>query len=232
MHRIRAICFDLDNTLWDVWPAILRAEQEAYAFLVERYPRITARYSLDALRVERERVVQDEPQMRHDFTYLRKASVHRCAQAVGYAQPVAEEAFAVFYRARNSVVPYKEVPEVLTALRRRYRLFTLTNGNADLSAIGLDHHFEARFAARDVGALKPDTAAFNHVLQKSALNAEQILFVGDDPIADVQGARAIGMQPVWVNRTGALWSQEHGSQPQTIARLDELEPLLSPSQAG
>jgi putative hydrolase of the HAD superfamily len=227
MHRIRAICFDLDNTLWDVWPVILRAEQDMYAFLQDRYPRIAARYSVEALRAERERVVADEPQMRHDFTYLRKVSLQRCATAVGYREPVAEEAFAVFFRARNAVTPYKEVPQALTKLSQKYRLFTLTNGNADLSAIGLDHHFEARFAARDVGALKPAPTAFNHVLERTGLAAAQILFVGDDPVADVQGARAVGMQPVWVNRTGAMWSVEFGVQPTTVTHLEELDALLS-----
>src|SRR5687768_3620520 len=94
MRRISAICFDLDNTLWDVWPVIVRAEQEMYAFLQARYPRIAARYSVEALRAERERIVVDEPHMHHDFTYLRKASLKRCADAVGYCEPVAEEAFA------------------------------------------------------------------------------------------------------------------------------------------
>lgn len=226
MQPISAICFDLDNTLWDVWPAIVRAEQDMYAFIQERYPRLAARYSIDALRTERERVLDDEPHMRHDFTYLRKASLRRCADAVGYCEPVHEEAFSVFYKARNTVTLYQEVPAVLTKLRQRYRLFTLTNGNADLTAIGIDHHFEARFAARDVGALKPAVEAFQHVIAKTGIPAHQILFVGDDPVADVQGARAVGMRPVWVNRSGALWSAEHGVQPHTVTTLDQLETAL------
>ncbi len=226
MPSVSAICFDLDDTLWDVWPAIVRAEQEMYAFLQERYPRIALRYSVEALRAERERVAVDEPHMHHDFTYLRKASLKRCAEAVGYCEPAAEEAFAVFFRARNSVTLYQEVPAVLERLRRRFRLFTLTNGNADLAAIGIDHHFEARFAARDVGALKPAAAAFNHVLHRTQLNPEEFLFVGDDPVADVQGARAAGMRPIWVNRSGALWPAELGLQPETIATLNALESLI------
>jgi putative hydrolase of the HAD superfamily len=167
--------------------------------------------------------------MRHDFTYLRKASLHRCAQSVGYDAPAAEEAFAVFFRARNAVTLYQDVPAVLPRLRQRFRLFTLTNGNADLAVIGIDHHFEGRFAARDVGSLKPAASAFNHVIDKTQLAAHQILFVGDDPIADVQGARAVGMQPVWVNRTRALWSVTDGIQPPTVANLTELEQFLSAS---
>lgn len=227
MPPISAICFDLDNTLWDVWPAIVRAEQEMYAFLEQKYPRITSRYSVDALRAERARVVEEEVHMRHDFTYLRKVCLARVAKAVGYEDAVAEEAFDVFYRARNTVTLYHEVPGALARLKQRFRLFTLTNGNADLTLIGLGHFFEARFAARDVGALKPAAEAFNHVLAKTGLAAAEILYVGDDPIADVQGARAVGMRPIWVNRAGTLWSADHGVQPPTVTTLDQLEVLLS-----
>ncbi len=41
--KVRAICFDLDNTLWDVWPVIMRAEQKMYDFLAQRYPRVVAK---------------------------------------------------------------------------------------------------------------------------------------------------------------------------------------------
>src|SRR5215471_9209200 len=106
MREIHAICFDLDNTLWDVWPAILRAEQEMYAFLNERYPRVCAKYSIEGLRAARERVIHEEPHMSHDFTYLRLASLRRCADEVGYDASLAEEAFAIFFAARNAVTLY------------------------------------------------------------------------------------------------------------------------------
>jgi 2-haloalkanoic acid dehalogenase type II len=226
MRSILAICFDLDNTLWDVWPAIVRAEQEMYAFLSERYPRICAKYSIEGLRAARERVIADEPHMSHDFTYLRLASLRRCADEVGYEASLAEEAFAIFFAARNAVTLYQDAEHALPELRARYRLFSLTNGNADLRAIGLHDFFEHRFAAREVGALKPDPKAFRHVLEQTSLAPQQILFVGDDPVADIQGARSVGMQGVWMNRGGALWSTDWGPAPLSIAKLTELLPLL------
>jgi FMN hydrolase / 5-amino-6-(5-phospho-D-ribitylamino)uracil phosphatase len=227
MHRVTTIIFDLDNTLWDVWPVIVRAEQEMYGFLAERYPRVTAKYSVEALRSERERVAQDEPHMAHDFTYLRKASLKRCAQSVGYPESVAEEVFDVFYRARNSVTLYRDVLPALQQLQGRYRLFSLTNGNADLVAIGLSRYFDASFAARDVGVLKPNPAVFRHVLAHAQLDPEQALHVGDDPIADVQGARNVGMHSLWMNRDGSRWDPALGTHPVTLSKLDDLLNLLA-----
>jgi putative hydrolase of the HAD superfamily len=226
MHRVTAIIFDLDNTLWEVWPVIVRAEQAMYEFLAERYPRVTAKYSVEGLRTERERAAQDEPNMGHDFTYLRKASLQRCAQTVGYPEAMAEEAFAVFYRARNAVTLYRDVLPALKQLHGRYRLFSLTNGNADLKSIGLNHFFHASFAARDVGVMKPDPAVFRHVLEHAQLDPIQVLHIGDDPIADVQGARSVGMHSLWMNRDGARWDTALGSHPITVSKLDELVDML------
>jgi FMN hydrolase / 5-amino-6-(5-phospho-D-ribitylamino)uracil phosphatase len=233
MHRVTTIIFDLDNTLWDVWPVIVRAEQEMYAFLVEHYPRVAAKYSVEGLRTEREQVAKDEPHKGHDFTYLRRASLKRCAQAVGYDETMADEAFEVFYRARNAVTLYRDVLPALTQLHGRYRLLSLTNGNADLAAIGLKHYFDASFSAREVGVLKPDPAVFRHVLAHAQLDPQHVLHIGDDPIADVQGARKVGMHSLWMNRDGARWDHALGTHPITVSKLDELVALLpNTSQAA
>ena len=42
LSGIRGICFDLDNTFWDVMPVIERAEAAMYDFLALKYPRVTA----------------------------------------------------------------------------------------------------------------------------------------------------------------------------------------------
>jgi FMN hydrolase / 5-amino-6-(5-phospho-D-ribitylamino)uracil phosphatase len=225
-RSIRAICFDLDNTLWDVWPTLLRAEQAVYAFLTEHYPRIVHRYSLESLRAEREAAIRDHPEWAHDVTQIRVTAIQRCAESVGYGGLIGQQAFAVFIRERNVVTLYRESRKTLERLQRHYRLFTLTNGNADLNEIGISDYFEASFTARDVGALKPSTRAFEHVLTAAGLNADQLLHVGDDPIADVQGARSSGIHPVWLNRDGALWASEHGAEPTCITRLDELLSLI------
>ena len=56
LSNIRAVCFDLDNTLWDVWPVIQRAEQAMYDFLALRYPRVTAAMTVEMLREARDRI--------------------------------------------------------------------------------------------------------------------------------------------------------------------------------
>jgi putative hydrolase of the HAD superfamily len=224
--KVRAICFDLDNTLWDVWPVIIRAEQRMYDFLAQRYPRVVASMTLEMMRSAREQTAAAHPQMAHDFTFLRKQTLREHAREFGYAEAMAEEAFDAFIQARNEVDLYADVLPALEQLRGRYRLFTASNGNADLGKIGLAHFFERTIAARHVGALKPDPAIFHKVIEGTDLQAHEVVYVGDDPQLDVAGARGAGMHAVWIDRQGLQWPAEIAPPAYTIRSLTQLVDLL------
>ncbi len=224
--KVRAICFDLDNTLWDVWPVIMRAEQAMYDFLAARYPRVVANMTMEMMRSAREQTAAAHPQMRHDFTFLRKQTLLEHAREFGYAEAMAEEAFDAFITARNQVELYADVLPALEQLRTRYRLFTASNGNADIGKIGLGHFFERTVHARHVGALKPDPAIFRKVIEGTDLQAHEVVYVGDDPELDVEGARGAGMQAIWIDREGAQWPAQIAPPAHTVRSLTELLELL------
>src|SRR5579883_343691 len=152
---LRAIAFDLDNTLWDVGPVIVRAEQRLHEWLRENCPRIIERVSIEEMRAARERLARSEPHNAHDFTYLRITALAAHARDCGYAQDVAERAFEVFFAARNELQPYVDVQPALERLRTRYTLASLSNGNADLQLIGLARLFSVSLNARQIGVAKP-----------------------------------------------------------------------------
>jgi haloacid dehalogenase superfamily, subfamily IA, variant 3 with third motif having DD or ED/haloacid dehalogenase superfamily, subfamily IA, variant 1 with third motif having Dx(3-4)D or Dx(3-4)E len=227
MSSIRAILFDLDDTLWDCGSAILRAEHVLQQFLREHYPRVTQMHSIESMRALRVQMAIEHPAMRHDFTWLRLESLRRHARDAGYAETMAQAAFDVFYRARNDVVLYQDVRPALDRLARSYRLFAISNGNASLQAIGLDHYFEAALTAREAGMLKPDPRIFDMLLQRAGLQPEEAAHVGDDQEADIEGARGAGVLPVWLNRDGAAWARESPPPHVTIRTLDELPDALT-----
>ena len=224
--KVRAICFDLDNTLWDVWPVIMRAEQKMYDFLSHRYPRVVANMTIEMMRKAREETAAAHPQMRHDFTFLRKQTLREHAREFGYAEAMVEEAFDAFIQARNEVELYADVLPALEQLGKRYRLFTASNGNADLGRIGIAHFFERTIAARHVGALKPDPAIFRKVIEGTDLQPHEVVYVGDDPQLDVEGARGAGMQAIWIDRQGDDWPPEIAPATYTVRTLAELAQLL------
>jgi 2-haloalkanoic acid dehalogenase type II len=226
VRDITALIFDLDDTLWDVGSVILRAEQAMLQLLSERYPRVLEMHTLESMRELRVRVAREYPAMRHDFTWLRTQALLAHAREAGYPDSMAIEAFEAFYRVRNEVVPYEDVLPALEWLSGRYRLFAISNGNADLRAIGLSPFFERSLAAREAGMLKPDPRIFAMLLDASGVRAAEALHVGDDPKADVEGARRAGIRPVWVNRRGLQWPDELSPPEHAVRSLAELVILL------
>jgi putative hydrolase of the HAD superfamily len=205
LDDLRAVAFDLDNTLWDVGPVLVRAEQCLHDWLREHCPRITERVSVEDMRAARERLARSEPHNAHDFTYLRLTALTAHAREWGYGQEVAERAFAVFFAARNKLQPYADVQPALERLRTRYKLASLSNGNADLDLIGLAPLFSVSLNARQVGVAKPHPRCFEHLACDLCLEARNILYVGDDPLLDVEAARAAGLRTAWMNRSQAPW---------------------------
>ncbi len=212
-NTIRAVAFDLDNTLWDVDPVIARAEEHWMQWLRENCPRIPEQLSLDDLRAARMQLAAREPHNAHDFTYLRIASLAQHAREFGYDERIAEQAFEIFITARNQLDLFGDVRPGLHRLSARYALATLSNGNADLGRIGLADHFRVSLNARGVGAAKPDRRCFERLVAELDLAPHEVIYVGDDPLLDVEAARAAGLPTAWMNRTGQVW-------PAGLARAD------------
>jgi putative hydrolase of the HAD superfamily len=204
-HALRAVAFDLDNTLWDVDPVIARAEERWLALLREHCPRIPERLSLDDLRASRMALAAREPHNAHDFSYLRIASLAQHARECGYDESISDAAFEIFITARNQLDLFADVRPGLNRLRARYVLASLSNGNADLGRIGVAALFSVSLNARSVGAAKPDRRCFERLVQDLNLEPPEVIYVGDDPLLDVEAARSAGLLTAWMNRTGQVW---------------------------
>ncbi|MGQ0679716.1 MAG: HAD family hydrolase [Actinomycetota bacterium] len=72
------------------------------------------------------------------------------------------------------------------------------------------------------GIEKPDPAIFELALDRSGFDAANAIYVGDHPRIDVQGARAVGMSAVLIDRRG----RHAGFEGDRISSLAKLLPLL------
>ena len=224
---IRAVAFDLDDTLWDVRQVLERAEAASQTFLSERYPSFSATYSIEALRAERLAIARAEPQSAHDLTWLRTETVRRLAIDLGLPHSVGHEAFEVFIAERNRVELFADVSVAIGELAARFRLATLSNGNADVARIGIGHWFAVNLSAGLIGAAKPDVRAFATLAADLGLAAEEILYVGDDPHADVVGAAQAGMHTAWMNRREQQWPD---ALPRADIEVTDLAALVAASR--
>ena len=224
LSDVRAVAFDLDNTLWDVEPVLERAEERLAAWLQQHCPRITL--SREEMRAAREQLAHREPHNAHDLSYLRVTALAAHAREHGYDERIAAQAFEVFLAARNEVEIFSDVGPALARLRRRYALASLSNGNADLARIGLEQLFSVSLNARQIGAAKPQRRCFERLTQELELPAGAIAYVGDDPLLDVAAARAAGLRTVWMNRRARLWPQDIAPPDLTVSDCAQLAAAL------
>jgi len=226
-HDLQVLCFDLDDTFWDVRQVLDRADQRVGAFLEQRYPRLARNYSRADVLAARMRLAATEPDKAHDLTWLRTETMRRLACDQGYHDGVGAEAFEVFIVARNEVELFPDVRPALERLAGRFRLASLSNGNADLHRIGLAPLFTVMLNSARIGVAKPHPEAFAAVARELGCEPARMLYVGDDPHADVLGARAAGLRTAWVNRRGAAWPDIGPAADLEIASLDGLEAALA-----
>ena len=226
VNSIRTITLDLDDTLWDLHPVIRRAEKRLYEWLGEHYPRITEMFGPLDIREVRSRVVEEHVERKHDLTFLRHTVLTEIAGAAGYSNFRVDRAFAVFDDVRNDVDMFPEVRPALTALRKRYTIIAVTNGNADLAKIGISDLFDDHVNAAMAGAAKPERPIFDAAVKAGGASAAETLHVGDHPLYDVHGAKQAGLRTAWVNRDGSEWPDEYEVPDAEVVHVGELVTLI------
>jgi putative hydrolase of the HAD superfamily len=223
MRATPVLSFDLDDTLWPVTPVIEAAERTLYAWLRERHPEAMRGHDLETLRAMRAAVSLKHPEHAHDLTFLRHRALKDLFTAAGHSELHADDALDVFLAERNRVTLYEDVLPALERLCGRYRLFALSNGNADVRRCGLGELFAGHVTARAAGAAKPDPRIFAHLLEVAGASASDVVHVGDDPRTDVAGAVRAGMGAVWINREARTWPQDLAAPARTITTLAQIE---------
>jgi putative hydrolase of the HAD superfamily len=222
---IRAIIFDLDDTLCDYAGARARGLDAAAALLVQPAAReqFIARY------------LEAEPRLFRAFanreidleTYRRR----RFAEAA--PREPADETLkrandAYMSEANGRATLFPDALRTLSTLADRgYVLALLTNGPSDgqrvkLEASGLLKAFDHLFISEEIGAAKPSREAFARVARALGVSPAECLMVGDALDVDIVGARAAGMQAIHLRR-GAL-EDASGDE---IRSLDELPARLA-----
>jgi len=222
VKHLSALTFDLDDTLWDNRPVLMAAEQTVYDWLVRHYPRIRRRYGLEDMWRLRQELMQQNPELRHDVTALRKHSLQIVAQSCGYDSRLVEPAFAVFLDARHRVTLYSDVEPALRRLRSAgYCLGTLTNGNAEVERLGIGQLFDFSLTAASIGKAKPHPRMFEEACRRAQVSTAELAHVGDEPDTDLAGAQNAGVTVIWMNRRGlpAAPGVTHHAEVRDMAQL-------------
>ena len=224
---IKAITFDLDDTLWPLLPVILKAEKDTNKWLIENYPGVENLLKSDEVKEIRDSLISQESKLVYQLSKLRELTLVELAIRSGYTKEeseiMARESFKIFYAGRNDVILYEGVEEVLESLKQKYVLGVITNGNADTKKIGIDHYFDFNISASDIDAGKPEPIIFEEALRQSGFRAEEICHVGDHPVNDVEGSSNFGMKSIWFNEKELDWPLDEKPNFKEVNSWSELE---------
>lgn len=98
---------------------------------------------------------------------------------------------------------FPEVPELLKALKKDYKLAVLSNSNElhwprILNEFLLDQTIDTLFSSHLINMAKPDIRIFEYVLNDLQVNANQVLFF-DDNHENIRTAKSLGIESKYVN---------------------------------
>tara|TARA_Y100000590_G_scaffold427597_1_gene537937 strand:- start:60 stop:758 length:699 start_codon:yes stop_codon:yes gene_type:complete len=225
--NIKAVSFDLDDTLWPLLPVILKAEKDTNQWLIENYPGVENLLKTDEVKEIRDSLISKDNKLVYQLSKLRELTLVELAIRSGYkkeeSETMARESFKIFFAGRNDVTLYEGVEKVLESLKQKYVLGVITNGNADIKKIGIDHYFDFNISANNINAGKPDPIIFEEALRQSGLKAEEICHVGDHPVNDVEGSNSFGMKSIWFNEKGLDWPLDEKINFKEVCSWAELE---------
>jgi HAD superfamily hydrolase (TIGR01509 family) len=212
---IRAILFDFDGTLYDRDAAIVRIAELQFETFRDHLSHLTQSVFVERL------VALD------NHGHGRPMGFHqRLGAALGFSEHVADKLEEYF---RSSYPRVCEVNEdTLTTLRTLrslgIKLGIITNGpsvwqHRKIEAAGISPLFDAIVISGNEGVEKPDPRIFALALERCGATAAESMFIGDHPVADIGGAKAAGLVPVWKRK-------EYWEVPEDVARIDRISEVL------
>lgn len=239
LRRPRAVGFDYGRTLVDIGyprPGLVRAGRELLRILGTKPPPGVAVEEV-GIRVDAQvdRLVahahRRDPVAEVEIYSLYQRALQATLGVALAPEQVRQAADLLQLPWREAITVETGVIEALGALRGQgVRLGLLSNApyqprlmRGMLQLQGLSPYFDVILFSSEIGFRKPARAAFSALLGALGTEAEETWYVGDEPEADIEGARASGLLPLWA--PGASAPDPAGS-PET-PRLSSFAELVS-----
>ena len=201
---IKAVIFDLDHTLFD-----------RHSTLKSLVPELRKEFSVN-VEMSDEKIGECWCYADDHFVYLGWERIHAylIEKGVFVTAPPFEEYCSFMYKHfQITAVPFPGTIPMLEELRSRgYKTGLITNGfpylqYAKVDLLGLRPYFDEIIVTGDYGVHKPDRKIFDIMREKLGFSPEEMVYVGDNPINDIDGARGAGWKTIWMKST-LYWEEK------------------------
>jgi 2-haloalkanoic acid dehalogenase type II len=121
---------------------------------------------------------------------------------------------------------YPDAGPLVERLRQPFRVGILSDADTDFLSASLGRSglgVDAVLCSQELAIYKPHVTAFQSICERLDAAPEGVIFVGDDPVTDIEGARRAGLRTVWVNRHGRAWPTELTPPDAEVATLRDID---------
>lgn len=204
--KVKAIAFDLDHTLYDRYGTL-----RSIAYLLKQRYRNELNPKLSASQIGEMLVEMDKTYIYDGWPLMFEKL---CEKGMFVNPPSFIEYFAFFMEAFQKIaIPFPMVEEMLQNFQKQgYKVGLLTNGEAAIQRgkvrmIGLEAAFDMILAGEEMGKVqKPDIHPFRKMAEHLGCTTDEMVYVGDNPLNDMEAARRAGCIPIWVKASGKDWN--------------------------
>lgn len=202
---IKAISLDADGTLWDFEKAMRHSLLHVLKELKKLDPGAVDTLDIDRMIKIRNRVANELKGRITNLEDVRLEAFRQTLRDVGRPNDaLASDLNQVYLKHRfEDIKLFDDVLPTLKALRVKYALGILSNGNSYPERCGLEGMFQFVIFSQDYGVEKPSPRLFQIALEKTGCSRHQLLHVGDSLNEDIIGATDAGVKCVWLNRRQA-----------------------------
>lgn len=222
---IKGVVFDLDHTLFDRYATLRKVLPEMYRRLRDKIPENLSENDFI------EGLIKGEKQ--HIYMGWDYTADKLIEQGIFKAGTKGSEVWYCLFTHcwPIAAVKYPFTEPTLIKLREMgLRLGVVTNGEHDsqmlkIKLLGLEKFIDEIVISGDVGVQKPNVKPFEVMSKKLEIAPQNLLYVGDNPLNDVEGSRNAGYIPVWVKTIGNWYFtdiERCDYEIDTIAELPEL----------
>lgn len=196
---IKAAVFDLDHTLFDRYGTIRKIAPDIVASF-DVADGITSEIFAEELSFADKQYVHKG--WRNIHSYLVKKNIFK---TIPTYEEYAENVLKCF---RTTTVKYDFAIPVLKEIREMgIKTALITNGTPELQyfklkSLELENCFDEIIVSGETPYEKPDKRIFELMAEKLDIETNEMLYVGDHPVNDIDGSRKAGCIPVWVKTTG------------------------------
>lgn len=214
LSKIKAISFDLDDTLYSNKPVMQAIGKKMIAYFAD-LPAIQAYEFAKHQELNhhfwspfRQQAIIKQPDLAHDVERLRLITYQIGFKFLGFSKSIADQmaqaALSYFITIRSDFILPKESSNLLDKLTDKYPLIAISNGNVDTKILGISHYFQHVYHAgwqHDGSFLrqKPTSDMFNLACKQLGIKHSELLHVGDCGRADIRGALDSGCQTAWLS---------------------------------